>query len=93
VNFEGDSDFEEAFKFNMDELVRHLLSLGDFVGVEFKPIKLRKLVMKHMGLKLPGFVGTFSLGADSKILNLINQVGLGSRRGQGFGMVEVLKEI
>jgi len=93
VNFEGDNDFKEAFKFNMDELVRHLLGLGDFAEVELKPIKLRKLVMKHMGLKLPGFVGAFSLKADPEILNLINQVGLGSRRGQGFGMVEVLKEV
>ncbi|HWP93521.1 MAG TPA: CRISPR-associated endoribonuclease Cas6 [Thermodesulfobacteriota bacterium] len=92
-NFEGDNDFEEAFKFNMDELCRNLLSLNDATEVIFNPIKLRKLVIKHMGLKLPGFVGTFSLKSDPGILNLINLVGLGSRRGQGFGMVEVVREI
>jgi CRISPR/Cas system endoribonuclease Cas6 (RAMP superfamily) len=31
--------------------------------------------------------------ASPEILNLINQVGLGSRRSQGFGMVEVIREI
>ncbi len=93
ANFEGDSDFEEAFKFNMDELCRNLLRLNDAGEVIFDSIKLKKLVIKHMGLKLPGFVGTFSLKAAPGILNLINLVGLGSRRGQGFGMVEVVREI
>jgi CRISPR-associated endoribonuclease Cas6 len=93
VNFEGDSDFEGAFRFNMDELCRNLLNLDESGEVIFNAVKLKKLVIKHMGLKLPGFVGTFSLRTNPEILNLMNVVGLGSRRGQGFGMVEVLKEI
>ncbi|HXG31089.1 MAG TPA: CRISPR-associated endoribonuclease Cas6 [Thermodesulfobacteriota bacterium] len=93
VNFEGDGDFEEAFKFNMDELCRNLIDLNESGEVIFDPIKLKKLVVKHMGLKIPGFIGTFSMKASPEVLNLINQVGLGSRRSQGFGMVEVVREI
>lgn len=93
INFNGDSDFEEAFKFNLDEIVKHLSDLDEVESFEFKPIELRRLVIKHMGLKIPGFVGTFSMKAHPEVLNLINQVGLGSRRSQGFGMVEVIREI
>jgi|DewCreStandDraft_2_1066082.scaffolds.fasta_scaffold03470_7 CRISPR-associated endoribonuclease Cas6 len=93
INFNGDSDFKEAIKFNLDEMVKHLSNLNETGSFEFKPVELRKLVVKHMGLKIPGFVGTFSMKASPEILNLINQVGLGSRRSQGFGMVEVIREI
>lgn len=93
VNFEGDNDFKEAFKFNMDELARNLLDQNDVGEVELRSIKVKRVIIKHMGIKLPGSVGVFSLSAEPNILNLINHVGLGSRRGQGFGMVELVKEI
>jgi len=91
INFDGDSDFEEALKFNLDEIAKHLAYLNEIGSFEFKPIELRKLVIKHMGLKIPSFVGTFSMKANPEILNLISQVGLGSRRSQGFGMLEVVQ--
>jgi len=94
-NFKGDEDFHEAFKFNLNELARNLLNIEP-TKAEFKSINLRKIVVKHMtkygNLKFPGFVGVFSLEADPHILNLVNKAGLGSRRGEGFGMVELIYE-
>jgi CRISPR-associated endoribonuclease Cas6 len=93
VNFEGDKGFDEAFEFNMDELLRNLLDRNNDHETAFNPIKINRVIIKHMGLKLPGCLGTLALSAEPEILNLINQVGLGSRRGQGFGMVELVREI
>lgn len=93
-NFNGDKDFNDAFQFNLEELARNLLGIGS-VKAEFKSIKLKRVIVKHMtkygNLKFPGFVGVFSLEADPHILNLVNKAGLGSRRGEGFGMVDLYK--
>ncbi len=35
--------------------------------------------------------GTFALKGDPDVLNMIYQIGLGSRRSQGFGMLEVMR--
>jgi len=95
-NFKGDDDFYDAFEFNLNELARNFLGV-DSVAFEFRPIKLRRIVVKHMtkygDLKFPAFVGLFYLEAPSDILNLINRAGLGSRRGEGFGMLELVREI
>lgn len=93
VNFEGDEKFDEAFRSNLGGQVKHLLKTDELGDIEFHPVKTRKLVVKHMGLSIPGFVGVFSLKARPEILNMVNQVGLGSRRSQGFGMLELVKEI
>ncbi|MFN3134568.1 MAG: CRISPR-associated endoribonuclease Cas6 [Candidatus Kryptonium sp.] len=95
-NFGGDEDFDEAFRFNINELARNLIGI-DFVDVEFRPIKLKRVVVKHMtkygDLKFPGFVGVFYLGAPIEVLNLVNKAGLGSRRSEGFGMVDLVREV
>ncbi len=96
-NFEGDKGFMEAFKFNVSELVRNLLGRDVFSEINFAPIKTKRVVIKHMSghgnLKLPGFTGLFLFEAENEILNLVQRSGLGSRRGQGFGMIEVVYEI
>ncbi len=96
-NFDGDEDFVEALRFNVSELIRNLLGREVSSEINFKPIKTRRVVVKHMtdkgDLKLPGFVGLFLFEAEPEILNLILRAGLGARRGQGFGMVELVYEI
>lgn len=95
-NFSGDEDFDEAFRFNVNELARNLIGI-DSVEVEFKPVKLKRVVVKHMtkygDLKFPGFTGVFYLSAPVDVLNLINKAGLGSRRGEGFGMIDLVREV
>lgn len=95
-NFEGDESFDDAFKFNLNELTKNLIGL-DGVDAEFKALKLKRVVVKHMkkygDLKFPAFTGVFFLRASPEVLNLVNLAGLGSRRSEGFGMIELVKEI
>jgi len=88
-NFDGDEKFYEAFKFNIKELLRNLNI--EYNEVKFTPIRMKKITIKHMGMIFPAGAGIFQLDGIPEVLNLINQIGLGSRRTQGFGMVEVVK--
>ena len=65
----------------------------------FFPIKLRKEVVKHKVRErdekekiytFTCFSGMFKLKGHPEDLNLLSQVGLGFRRAQGFGMLEVV---
>lgn len=99
-NFDGDDGFEEALNFNLDEILRNLVGkrLTDFgTAPELKPIKISRIIVKYLKndvlIKMPAFKGVFSMLAHPEILNLINKAGLGSRRSQGFGMLELIREI
>ncbi|CUS99370.1 CRISPR-associated endoribonuclease Cas6 [Candidatus Chrysopegis kryptomonas] len=96
-NFDGDEAFYEALKFNVSELVRNLLGREVSGEINFKPVKTRRVVVKHLtdrgNLKLPGFTGLFLFEAESEVLNLILRAGLGARRSQGFGMLELVYEV
>jgi CRISPR-associated endoribonuclease Cas6 len=72
-----------------------------FMPLEFTPIKLKKQVVKHTlkgfrektgkpYMTLTCFEGCFKLKGDQRDLQLLYQIGIGLRTGQGFGMVEVV---
>lgn len=69
--------------------------------MEFIPVKLRKQVVKHTlkgfrektgkpYMTLTCFEGCFKLKGDPRDLQMLYQIGIGLRTGQGFGMVEVI---
>jgi len=69
----------------------------------FIPLRLRKRVIKHTVraywqsnpdnpvMKFTCFDGCFKLKGDPGVLQMLYQIGIGLRTGQGFGMVEVIK--
>ncbi len=74
---------------------------GLYQTLEFKPLNIRKQVVKHTlkGFRekagkpymvLTTFSGCFRLRGDPRDLQLLYQSGIGLRTGQGFGMVEVM---
>lgn len=74
---------------------------GLFRRLEFEPLRIKKEVVKHKinefqsktgkeYMTLTGFTGHFVLKGHPEDLNLICQNGLGLRRSQGFGYVEVI---
>lgn len=65
-----------------------LFSFEDFV---FTPIDCVEVGIYHYGHVIKATSGTFKLKADREILKLIYDVGLGARRSQGFGMLEVVR--
>lgn len=54
--------------------------------IELIPIKPKKTVIKCMNLLFNASYGTFILKGDPKLLTYLHNSGIGSRRGEGFGM-------
>ncbi len=101
-NTQGDPSFPHAFHHAIHEQVKHLAPhlLPDTAHVHFTPIpnKARATLIQHFfkklngqPMKLPAFAGQFRLSAPPQLLNLFLQTGIGARRSQGFGMIELLQ--
>ncbi|HWP81831.1 MAG TPA: CRISPR-associated endoribonuclease Cas6 [Bacteroidota bacterium] len=89
----GESGFEEGLHFAVSEIAKEFLDWQIEVPLEFNGrISVKRRVVSHYNQNMSAFVGTFLLKSDPKILQLIYDVGLGVRRSQGFGMLEVVKQ-
>ncbi len=72
------------------------------VNLRFTPVSGRKVVVKHrIGsennpesrmIRLVAFKGTFYLEGDPEDLNELYRMGIGFRRSQGFGCIEVVQD-
>jgi CRISPR-associated endoribonuclease Cas6 len=59
--------------------------------VDFMPVKLNKAILiKHFGMIVDGNTGVFKLTGRPEVLEFIYRVGIGSRRSEGFGLLEVI---
>ncbi|GIU81617.1 MAG: CRISPR-associated endoribonuclease Cas6 [Acidobacteria bacterium] len=83
-----DSEFAENLGFHIKEISSAFGGIEN-PCVEFKAIEWRRRAVKHYDSDIYGFTGIFELYGQPKVLNLIYQVGLGVRRSQGFGMLEL----
>jgi CRISPR-associated endoribonuclease Cas6 len=86
----GEAGFNEGLDFAVKEVSRVFLC-DDGVSIQFKPIQIRRKVVRHYNMNMQGLVGVFELRGRPDVLNLIYQIGLGVRRSQGFGMLEVVQ--
>ncbi|WAM36143.1 CRISPR-associated endoribonuclease Cas6 [Caldicellulosiruptor acetigenus] len=102
-----DEEFEEVFNDVIDFEIRNIRLLrGQNRELQkrltFRPINVQKTVVKHRIsdfvettgkdiMFLTGFSGLFELSGDPEDLKELYQNGIGFRRGQGFGFVEVAK--
>ncbi|ADQ08189.1 CRISPR-associated protein Cas6 [Caldicellulosiruptor hydrothermalis 108] len=100
-------DFEEVLNDVVDFEIRNIRLLrGQNKGLQkrltFRPINIQKTVVKHRISEfvettgkdimfLTGFSGLFELSGDPEDLKELYQNGIGFRRGQGFGFVEVAR--
>lgn len=85
---------DEGFKNQLNQIVAECSKafLGRESYIEFKDVKTTaKPPIFHYGAPVDGIRGIFALKGDSDVLNMIYQIGLGSRRSQGFGMLEVMR--
>ncbi|SHH08396.1 CRISPR-associated endoribonuclease Cas6 [Thermosyntropha lipolytica DSM 11003] len=68
-------------------------------GIPLKPVtlsdyrQLHKGVCEHYGGKITTLKGNLTLSGDPRCLQFIYDYGLGVRSGQGFGLLEVVKEL
>lgn len=83
-------DFELALNHHLKICCENFTNIP-FTPVSFKNISTKKQVIFHYGFLFDAFTGRFLIEGKNEILKLIYDVGLGVRRSQGFGLLEVLK--
>ncbi|HOK38404.1 MAG TPA: CRISPR-associated endoribonuclease Cas6 [Bacteroidales bacterium] len=84
-----DAVFQEALNFSVKEVCSHFLNI---VNPEFdiKFIKHQKMVITHFNQYMTTNKGIIEIAANPEILQLLYDVGIGVRRSQGFGMLEII---
>lgn len=100
-SMESNNRFEEHFNAVHDRILKDLRGRGLKREIKFLPEKIKKQVVKHTlkgfrektgkpFMTLTCFEGFFKLAGDPEDLQMLYQIGIGLRTGQGFGMVEVV---
>jgi len=59
--------------------------------IEFEINAMKKLPLSHYNQTMTSWLGEFVLEAPAKVLQLVYDTGIGVRRSQGFGMLEIVK--
>lgn len=92
--------FNKQFNAIHYRIIRDIRGEGLKRDLEFYPLEIKKQVVKHTlkgfrektgkpHMMLTCFEGRFKLKGDPEDLQMLYQIGIGLRTGQGFGMVEV----
>jgi len=88
----GEEGFLEGLNFAVSEISKAFLRREKETAIEFNPIRIKRKVIWHYHQHRSSFTGVFALKGNPDILQLIYDVGLGVRRSQGFGMLEVVQQ-
>mgnify|MGYP002681729619 FL=1 len=59
--------------------------------IDFEIKAMKKLPLSHYNQTMTSWLGNFVLEAPTNVLQLVYDTGIGVRRSQGFGMLEILK--
>lgn len=84
----GDHEFADQLQQNLIHQLERLALPTESVYIEC--IEGKMVIVRHFGLYIPVTVGFFTLHGPSYILQQITETGIGSRRSQGFGTVEIV---
>lgn len=85
------NQFLETVKINIREQLK-ITNLPEGIEntFEIKPIQAKKVIVKFYEKKIEGSIGTFEISGDRKLLEVLYQSGIGSKRSAGFGMFEII---
>lgn len=84
----GDKEFQSMINEKLKEDIDYMDREIDSLSYNFDYLK--KTVVPLYGLMIPVTIGKLLIEGDKRILNHINQNGLGSRRNSGFGLLEII---
>jgi len=59
--------------------------------ITFEINTMKKLPLSHYNQTMTSWLGEFVLEAPTNVLQLVYDTGIGVRRSQGFGMLEIVK--
>lgn len=89
--------FNEVLRLRTKEKAEYLLQKPLFsCFLELNPLSetsITREVVKHYGGYVKGFRGYFYIKGDPLVLQFLYDYGLGVRCGQGFGMLEIVREV
>lgn len=83
----------QLFVPQVEEILRVMVEelLGRKERVEFTPVSLSDgIPIKHYGIFVDGTTGIFKLTGHPEVLDFVYKGGIGSRRSEGFGMLELV---
>lgn len=99
----GDSNYEKELNYAANECLKSIAGRPLYQSLVFTPVAMKKKVvqLKHEKFKnlnakgllyLNAFEGTFVLGGHPEDLAILAQAGLGFRRSQMLGCIEMINE-
>lgn len=87
----NENDFNKYFlmsAYNSFKAVGNAQTKDEMLTIE--PLSPKKTVVNTFGNKITGNLGIYRLTGSIDSLNFLYQIGLGSRRSQGFGLFEIV---
>uniref|UniRef100_A0A7V6CD73 CRISPR-associated endoribonuclease Cas6 n=1 Tax=Thermodesulfobacterium geofontis TaxID=1295609 RepID=A0A7V6CD73_9BACT len=88
--------FNEILFKRTNERYQFLIKKSDTHRIRFNLIEdypIKEIIVKHYKGYVRGFKGIFELKGSPEILQFIYDYGFGVRTGQGFGLLEIVKEL
>lgn len=96
----SDSDFRDYLKLNMYSLIKNIFGEdNNKESIDIESYNLSVVPVKHGSnnrdhsyeMTFPGLKGTITLKGVPDFLQLFYDIGIGARRSEGFGMLEVVE--
>lgn len=84
-----DDEFNKYLNYNTSKLAVKL-NVPYNSDIKLTGLKGKTTVVKMDGLLYQANIGNFILEGDNAVINMLYKTGLGSKRGLGFGMFEIL---
>lgn len=90
----NDEGFDEGLKFLIQEQVKHLMNFIEPFPFEYEFIKntIKIIPVWHYHQWNKSIKGELILRSHPQIIQLLYDTGIGARRSQGFGMLEVIEQ-
>lgn len=89
----SDKEFREKLQVILNnELIKAGFTKEEINEIKVNPIKCKKVVVKHYRQYIDTTTGMFEIQADNKILQHFYNVGIGSRKSAGFGMIDLVTQ-
>lgn len=82
-------EFNTYFNLSTKSLAKKFINIDDF-DLIFTPKSIKKVHIIHNNEHIIGFSGAFTINAPSPVIKLLYEIGLGAKRNEGFGMLEVV---
>lgn len=82
----------ERVKHRYEIITNTHLTKADYIQISQEHLEIKECIVPHYNGYLKGFKGKFLLEGSPNLLQFVYDYGLGVRTGQGFGMLEVIKQ-